>query len=960
VGVEIRLLGGFTATVDGTAVGDGAWRLKKSRELVKLLALAPRHRVHREQAMDVLWRDRAPAAAANNLNQAVHVARRVLGPDALQVRDGLVELDADVDIDGFRLAGAEARRAGTRDAYRAALSLYGGELLPENRYDDWASETREELDELQAELSATLGRLAEERIRYRLPAEASSFVGRGHELAELRALLGRTRLLTLTGTGGTGKTRLALELARGVEQSYADGGALVELATVTRPAQVTAAVAAALDVQVLPDQPARDALVEVLAARTLLLVLDNCEHVLGASAALADALLRGAPGVTILATSREPTRVPGEVVFRVPSLAIPDPERVASTDDLLGFEAVRLFVERAAAASPGFALDDENRADVARICFRLDGLPLALELAAARLGALGPNAVAERLDDRFRLLRAGGATAPTRQQTLEATLAWSHELLEEDERILFRRLAVFAGGFELDAVEQVCAGDADVLARLVEKSLVTPDGEGRERRYRLLETVRIYAAQRLDEGGERAELRERHARWALALAAGGDSPRLGRELANMGAALDLLTMRAPEDALELCLALWPLWLRRIDLAEGHERLADALAAAPERTLGRARALLAAASIDYRAGSLARGVAYADESLAIALELGDPWAEWRAVHFFAGVGIADDRADEAESWLMRGRDLAHRHGFAAAEALCVYLLGVTRWEVGDLEGAERYVADSVERFRSLASSPERIPAPVNISEIRTPDADHRPGLRVVFEDTLQPFVEITCDAAVAYALANQAAVARLRGDLERSWALLDESAALFDRRGDRRGIADVAVRRAYVELAVGALPAARENLERSLAERRALDDRRGVGLALSGLGLVEILSGEYEEAERHLAESRDLFRRAGDRWGLAASLWRTADLGLARDRLDDAEQALEEARAVLGETGRLRWTAQTLAALGEVARLRGDPERAATLFAEAREGFAARHDEPGVAAVERRLHALSGR
>src|SRR5262249_52116921 len=207
---------------------------------------------------------------------------------------------------------------------------------------------------------------------------------------------------------------------------------------------------------------------------------------------------------------------------------IPDPERRQDMDALARYESVRLLVERAQAASPGFALDDENALDVARICFRLDGLPLALELAAARLGALGPSAVAERLDDRFRLLRAGSRTAPTRQQTLEATLAWSHDLLEDDERGLFRRLAGVPGGVEPDAVEQVCGGDADVLARLVEKSLVTPDGEGRDRRYRLLETVRIYAGERLEEAGERTDLRERHARWALALAGQGDSPRLGR------------------------------------------------------------------------------------------------------------------------------------------------------------------------------------------------------------------------------------------------------------------------------------------------------------------------------------------------------------------------------------------------------------------------------------------------
>ncbi len=252
--------------------------------------------------------------------------------------------------------------------------------------------------------------------------------------------------------------------------------------------------------------------------------------------------------------------------------------------------------------------------DVARICFRLDGLPLALELAAGRVGALGPAAIAERLDDRFRVLRTRSHASPTRQQTLKATLQWSHDLLEPDERTLFRRLAAFGGGFELEAVESVCAGGdldvpgiADVLARLVEKSLVVADeGSSRERRYRLLETVRLYARERLDKAGETATLAERHARWALARG------RAGARLATAWTAtprtcaprLDTLLGRAPGDALRFCVALGPFWLRRIDLHEAQRRFDEALAAAPERTALRAEALLAAAAIDFRSGALA--------------------------------------------------------------------------------------------------------------------------------------------------------------------------------------------------------------------------------------------------------------------------------------------------------------------------------------------------------------------
>jgi predicted ATPase len=964
--VSVSLLGGFTAAVDGVPVPERAWRLKKARELVKLLALAPDHRLHREQVMDVLWRDRAPAAAANNLHQAVYFARRALDGNAIVVREDLLHLAADVDVDRLELAAVDARRARTPAAYRAALSLYGGELLPENRYDDWAEGRRDELSELAAELAdgAAFGSAEAARLPA-LPVDASSFVGRDRELGELKTLLRGTRLLTLAGTGGVGKTRLALELARSAERSYPGGAALVELATLADARLVVEPVAAALDVRALPGQELIGAVVDFLGPRSALLVVDNCEHLLAATAGLADTLLRSAPQLTILATSREALSVPGEVVFRVPSLDIPDPEHALEPRELLRYEAVRLFVERADAAS-GFVLDEENAVDVARICSRLDGLPLALELAAGRLGALGAAAIAERLDDRFRVLRSVSHAAPTRQQTLKAALQWSHDLLEADERTLFSRLAVFAGGFELVAVERVCAcgeldrsGIAHVLARLVEKSLVAAEeGSSRERRYRLLETVRVYARERLDEAGETDALAERHANWALALAEEQrDSPRLDRDAANLRVGMDTLLERPPVDALRLCVALWPFWLRRMDLHEAQRSFDRALAAAPDRTALRAQALLGAAAIDMRSGALSRGLRFAEESYAIASELGDARAECRALQFLGEFGLANDAADVAMPWLERALELARRDGFAAAEAICVYSVGVAHWILGDLARAEQLVDQSIELFCALAGSPERILSPVNIAEIRTCTPGDQPGLRMVFEDTLQPYVEISSDAAVSYALANQAGIVSARGDLGRAGALLDESAARFEDSGDERGQAAVLVRRAYLELAAGDLAAAREALEHALELRRGQGDRRGLGLVLAGLGLIDTAAGEFASAERDLAEAREMFRRAGDRWGLASSLWRTADLAFARGKVDDAEAALLEARAVVGATGRERWIANTLAGLAEIALLRGDLKRAHALLADARDRYAARDDALGVADVEERLTGL---
>ena len=957
----IRLLGGFSAAVDGQAVPESAWRLKKGRELVKLLALAPRQRLHADQVMDVLWRDLEPAAAANNLHQAVHAARRALGRNTIQRQGELLELNADVDVARFERAVVDARRAGTPAVYRAALSLYGGDLLPENRYDDWADERRDALAELRAWLAAELAELGAAEGLRPLPAEASSFVGRHRELRELRTLLSRTRLLTLTGAGGAGKTRLAVELARPEESAYSDGAVFVELAPVEDADLVVQAVAAALDVQAMPGRALEDAVGDFVGSRSLLLVLDNCEHVLGAAVGLVRRLLSGASLLRIIATSREPLRVPGETVFVVPSLTIPDPDVLLPPGKLRRYEGVRLFVERAAAAAPGFDLDPANAGDVARICFRLDGLPLALELAAARLGALAPAAIAERLDDRFRLLRAGNRAAPTRQQTLEATLAWSHELLGADERILFRRLAAFSGSLDLEAAEAVCADEklaaedvADVLAHLVEKSLVTTVDRERDRRYRLLETVRMYATRRLEDAGEPGAVARRLADWALQLAERErGSPRLDVDAPNFRRALDVLMADDPEAALRLCVALWPFWLRRIDLDEAHRRFDEALATVSKRTRLRAEGLLASVALELRAGKFGQQDARSLESLSIAEELGDAPLQWRALHMLGGAAVTYYDGHAAVAWFERARRLARAEGLPTAEASSIHSLGVAHWRLNDDSRAEELIVESVAAFRERAGSTETIPAPMSMTEIRS-----RGRRRIAFEDTFQRFVEVTGALAFGYAVADHAAIRRECGDLERARQLLDDALRHFGLHGDERGQADVLLRLAHLEVAEGLPAEARSHLERALELRRRMSDRRGVGMALAGLGRVETAAGDFERAEQRLAEARDLFRRAGDYWALTSSLWSTADLALARGNLDAAEAALEEALALRAGAGRERWHAETLARLAEVALTRNDGQRAAALLTEARERFASGHDDAGAAGIDERLRALA--
>jgi predicted ATPase len=352
-------------------------------------------------------------------------------------------------------------------------------------------------------------------LRGNLPAEPNRFIGRERDLAELALLLTDVRALTLCGTGGIGKTRLALRLGGDVADGFPDGAWLVSLADVTGPALVTTCVAGALGVREEPGQPLGGTLEDALRGRRLLLILDNCEHLVAACAQLCARLLANCPWLRVLATSREPLKMPGETIWRVPPLSLPPTG--AAAHEFADHEAVRLFAERATAARPGFSVRPENASAVAGVCRTLDGMPLAIELAAARVGALAVEQIHGRLSNRFQLLAAGHRTAPPRQRTLRATVDWSYELLTPKEQLLLRRLAVFSG-WNLEMAKRVCADDSlppeavlDLLAALIDKSLVALDGVvAGDARYRLLDTIRQYAAERLAASGEVPELRRRH------------------------------------------------------------------------------------------------------------------------------------------------------------------------------------------------------------------------------------------------------------------------------------------------------------------------------------------------------------------------------------------------------------------------------------------------------------------
>ncbi len=494
------------------------------------------------------------------------------------------------------------------------------------------------------------------------PVQLTSFVGRDADIAQVRQLLAQNRLVTLTGAGGVGKTRLAVQIAGQIADEFHDGVWYVDLAPITDPDLVPIAATRAFG---LPDQPGRstmDTLTRFVADRQLLVVVDNCEHLLDASAALVVALLEACPGLTLLATSREPIGVAGEVSWPVPSLSLAD-------------EAIELFTDRARRVRPDFAVSDDNAAAVAEICRRLDGMPLAIELAAARVRALSLAEILDSLHDRFRLLTGGSRTAVRRQQTLRASVDWSHALLTEPERVLFRRLAVFLGGFDLDAAQAVAGGGEveryqvlDQLTLLVDKSLVVAENTGGRTRYRLLETVRQYTQEKLGESGEADDVRTRHRDYYTGLAGRLDAPagtdyeqrieQADTEIDNLRAAFAWSRENADIGlALALASALQPLWLARGRIREGLAWF-DATPADldPQHAAVRARALADEATLATRVGAVDR-LDQAQHALALARDIDDPALLARALTACGFTAAYSSNAELARACFTEATELA---------------------------------------------------------------------------------------------------------------------------------------------------------------------------------------------------------------------------------------------------------------------------------------------------------------
>ena len=680
-----------------------------------------------------------------------------------------------------------------------------------------------------------------------LPIQLTSFIGRAREIAEVKGLLDTARLVTLTGSGGAGKTRLALQVAADVVDDYPDGVWLVEFAPIADPSLVPKTVASALNV---PEQPGRDmmeTLVDALRPKTLLVLLDNCEHLVAACARLTD-LLRACPDLRLLATSREALGVSGETTWRVPSLSLPDPQRLPPLDRFTEYEAVRLFIDRAAAIEPQFALTNSNAHAVAQVCHRLDGIPLALELAAARVKVLAVEQIAARLDDRFRLLTGGSRTALPRQQTLRAAMDWSYELLSEEERAVLRRLSVFAGGWTLEAAEGICPGGGveaslvlDLLTQLVDKSLVVVERPEGQARYHLLETVRQYSRDRLMESDEGADVRTRHMNWYVAMGEDayqdmleprsqrreGTLKQLWTEHDNLRAALAWSLQKNTEVGLVLAGALGRFWNASSQYSEGRTWLTTVLGRTKGvPSLARARALRFAALLAWVQGEYHEATVLSEEGLTLA------------------------------------RQLQHREHTAGL----LYVLGVANRDVGNHERAAKLLEEGQGLYEELGDTQSTADIMRHRARLAANQGDY-PLASALLERALDLYRETKSKDGIAYTILQLGVVRRYQGDHAEAVDLLEKSLAIFRETEKAEGIVHALNGLARVLRQTGQ----HERALRLYAESLILSRRVGIKLAIQGcfygMASVNALQGQPERAVRLFAAAEVL--RSGISYALPA-------------------------------------------------------------------------------------------
>jgi predicted ATPase/DNA-binding SARP family transcriptional activator len=982
--VQVHLLGGFSVAVGDRLVEERAWPDGDAATLVKALALAPDRRLGRPRLAELIEADDA------RLERALEAARDAINANGVVEASGdALALHAAVDAATFQAAAAHARAGNDPDAYERALHRYHGTLLPG---DDaaWVARPRAALAQLHTSLCIELAELlgVGERARAALdravdadpldqdahralmrlfarggrrqraiaqyhvlrqalldrdgsepdrrtralyqallpappmtsavpppPKAPTSFVGRARELAEVARTLETARLVTLTGPGGCGKSRLALEAIGALGGLAPDGGWVVGISRVGDDAQVAEGAAIAVGLPLPAHRPAQEALAAHLAERAVVVVLDGCDHALAGSARLAAALVEAGPGVHVLAASREPLRCPGEVVWRVPPLA----------------EAYELFVERAGAARPGFRATADDASLIERICQPLDGLPLAVELAAARTATHSLHRIA--VDLRVRL---GVAAAATRADRMQAVLEWSHDLLTSEERVLLRRLAVFAGGATVQAAREVCAGGAierrrvaELMTRLVDRALVVADGE----RFLMRDPVRRFAASHLAAAGERETVEIRHLDWAAQLAAehdpldGGRRPpqALEPEIENLRAALAFAVRREPQTALRLATRLRRFWIVRGRVAEGRRWLDACMAAAPATSTTRVEALLACAGLALRSGEAAECLRRVRPALAAYDELGEDREVARALYRHALLEQASG-GDGGPSFA-RALELARRSRDRRLLAAATHASALEPWLRGDFIDARARVMAALDLLEAAPAGDDRPffdGVALGVCLI-APVPGGRP--RLAWEEHALLFDRFAREPAIAYALNNAAWAARQEGDLTSARAALAEALGRFRESWDRSGEAFTLTHVGRLETSADETDEGRFHLTKALALRHRVGDRRGVVTTTTALGRLEVAAGDVEEGRRLLGDALARAEAVDDLPAMAGvqSEWAIAEETL--EELPRAARLYDNAATLWRAIGLRRCEGWARLALGDVRLGRGDEARA---------------------------------